>query len=186
MSNVKTTAGGSSADVSLCDLRMAEGSSSRVIQHYRPVGLTTADHVSVSGLDLSKDKQELLVSYESDQIYTFPVFPQVKSGVGPTLDELRELLQAGDDGNGAKVLSELAAYGGHLNRFTFLKVRILDICCQYNILNSPIRLTLPIHLNFKTIRMPDMLDLKMNTFAQVRTLVTLGSTRRPRVLSFRS
>jgi hypothetical protein len=121
-------AGGSSADVALYDLRMmTEGSShaSRVVQRYRPTGLAAAENVSVSGLDLSRDKQELLVSYESDQIYTFPVFPHLKSAAGPTLDELQDLHgpTSGAAYSGAtKVLSELAAYGGHLNRFTFLKV----------------------------------------------------------------
>jgi hypothetical protein len=114
-------AGGSSADVSLCDLRMADGASKRVVQRYRPSTLSNSDNVSVSGLDLSRDKQELLVSYESDQIYTFPVFPQVKSRAGPTLDEMREIASATED-ESIKVLEELAAYGGHLNRFTFLKV----------------------------------------------------------------
>jgi hypothetical protein len=120
-------AGGSSADVALCDLRMADDSTSRVVQHYRPSGLTMADHVSVSGLDLSRDKQELLVSYESDQVYTFPVFPQVKSPAGPTLDQLRDLCNDAAGGS-VKVLNELAAYGGHLNRFTFLKVRNVMSC----------------------------------------------------------
>jgi hypothetical protein len=113
-------AGGSSADVALCDLRMT--GASRVIQQYRPSGLTTANHVSVSGLDLSRDKQELLVSYESDQIYTFPVFPQIKSAAGPTLDDLGNMCDEAECEEGIKPLSELAAYGGHLNRFTFLKV----------------------------------------------------------------
>jgi hypothetical protein len=113
--------------VALCDLRMGEGSNSRVIQHYRPTGLSSTDHVSVSGLDLSRDKQELLVSYESDQIYTFPVFPQIRSKAGPTVDQIRDLCNEEEDN---KVLSELAAYGGHLNRFTFLKVRdVLDVAC---------------------------------------------------------
>ena len=103
----------------------------RVVQHYRPKGLENADHVSVSGLDLSRDRQELLVSYESDQIYTFPVFSQLKSAAGPTLDDLEHSLEREESGNtmkssGAnqttKVLNELATYGGHLNRFTFLKV----------------------------------------------------------------
>jgi hypothetical protein len=131
---IVSTAAGSSADVALCDLRMGEGSSCRVIQHYRPTGLSSADHVSVSGLDLSRDKQELLVSYESDQIYTFPVFPQITSKAGPTVDQIRDLCNEAEDNN--KVLSELAAYGGHLNRFTFLKVRdVLDFACLlgYNI-----------------------------------------------------
>ena len=109
----------------------------RIIQHYRPKGLETADHVSVSGLDLSRDKQELLVSYESDQIYTFPVFPQLKSAAGPTLDDLghsRERVEpSGVNGlnKTTKVLNELATYGGHLNRFTFLKVRLLSQMMRY-------------------------------------------------------
>ena len=122
-------AGGSSADVAFYDLRMmTEGASQarRVVQRYRPTGLAAAENVSVSGLDLSRDKQELLVSYESDQIYTFPVFPHLKSAAGPTLDELEDLNgpRTRDECSGpTKVLSQLAAYGGHLNRFTFLKVR---------------------------------------------------------------
>jgi len=54
--------------VALYDLRMSDGSGSRVIQKYRPSGLNTASDVSVSGLDVSKDKRELLVSYENDQV----------------------------------------------------------------------------------------------------------------------
>lgn len=106
----------------------ATSDGSRVVQHYRPKGLETADHVSVSGLDLSRDRQELLVSYESDQIYTFPVFSQLKSAAGPTLDDLGHSRENGVERTGSrvtrstKVLNELAAYGGHLNRFTFLKV----------------------------------------------------------------
>lgn len=101
---------------------MIDDSACRVVQHYRPSGLIMADHVSVSGLDLSRDRQELLVSYENDQIYTFPVFPQANSAAGSTLDPLRDLCSDAAEGR-AKELNELAAYGGHLNRFTFLKVR---------------------------------------------------------------
>lgn len=61
-------AGGSSADVALYDLRMTDGSSSRIVQKYRPKGLAADAQVSVSGLDVSKDKRELLVSYENDQV----------------------------------------------------------------------------------------------------------------------
>jgi hypothetical protein len=92
---------------------------SHPVQEYAPSSLMTADHVSVSGLDLSRDRRELLVSYESDQIYTFPVFPQIKSPSGPTLDQIQDLTNINE---GEDVLNELAAYGGHLNRFTFLKV----------------------------------------------------------------
>ena len=84
------------------------------------------DHVSVSGLDLSRDKQELLVSYESDQIYSFPVFPHGKSPSGMSLDQLKEMSDEAENGN-VKVLDELAAYGGHLNRLTFLKVSNLEM-----------------------------------------------------------
>lgn len=60
--------GGSSADVCLYDLRMTDGFRSRVVQKYRPRGLDVNSQVSVSGLDISKDKRELLVSYENDQV----------------------------------------------------------------------------------------------------------------------
>lgn len=144
-----SVAGGSSADVALYDLRMTDGSSSRIVQKYRPKGLSRVAQVSVSGMDVSKDKRELLVSYENDQvcssnrlfivdvrvlspmqswlltyrqIFTFPIFPHT-STAGPTIDELTDYCStyekdAGDD----PVQRELAAYGGHLNRFTFLKV----------------------------------------------------------------
>jgi len=133
-------AGGSSPSVALCDLRMTATSSSqrsrssRVLQYYKPVSLSEENHVSVSGLDLSRDGKELLVSYESDQIYTFPVFPYSQSPRRAATDQLEELLSKDsgmeqDDeeerlypwGQGKRVLPELAAYGAHLNRFTFLK-----------------------------------------------------------------
>ena len=135
--------GGSGAEVALCDLRMTAGDSTsgnaRIVCQYQPKNLEGNEEVSVSGLDLSKDKRELLVSYECDQIYTFPIFPSTKSAAGPTLEEIGGL---GDDNmddsgtsNGNKSLmngftlrsdneifhNELASYGGHLNRFTFLK-----------------------------------------------------------------
>ena len=47
---------------------MTDGSSSRIVQKYRPRGLSRDAKVSVSGLDVSKDKRELLVSYENDQV----------------------------------------------------------------------------------------------------------------------
>jgi len=141
--------GGTGADVALCDLRMTGGDSSentRIVCQYRPKGLHENEDVSVSGLDLSRDKKELLVSYESDQIYTFPIFPNAKSAAGPTLEEIGGLehnegmdednevaetngcmsvlmngrqrkVQTGED----VYFNELASYGGHLNRFTFLK-----------------------------------------------------------------
>ena len=66
--------------------------------------------------NLSKDKRELLVSYESDHCYTFPIFPDA-SAAGPTLSDLE-----GDTKTADKPIPELAAYGGHLNRLTFLKM----------------------------------------------------------------
>ena len=62
-----SSAGGSSGDVTLFDLRMSDAASNKVIQRYRPSGINT-ESVSVSGLDISKDKRELLVSYENDQV----------------------------------------------------------------------------------------------------------------------
>jgi hypothetical protein len=47
---------------------MTDGSSSKIVQKYRPKGLAADAQVSVSGLDVSKDKRELLVSYENDQV----------------------------------------------------------------------------------------------------------------------
>lgn len=115
------SAGGASANVSLYDLRMmTDGSSSKIVQQYRPRGLSMGASVSVSGLDLTRDQKELLVSYENDQIYTFPIFPNSRSAAGPTVDEVAEQVDAFDDQQ--SVQSELAAYGAHLNRFTFLKV----------------------------------------------------------------
>lgn len=99
----------------LCDLRMADEISSTVVQTYCPRGLRSARNVSVSGLDLTRDRKELLVSYESDQIYTFPVFPDSVHSGGPTLDEINGI-------DSDTILPELGTYGGHLNRFTFLKV----------------------------------------------------------------
>mmetsp|Transcript_10129 Transcript_10129/g.11562 ORF Transcript_10129/g.11562 Transcript_10129/m.11562 type:complete len:1311 (-) Transcript_10129:91-4023(-) len=125
-------AGGSSPAVALCDLRMT---GSRVLQYYNPVSLSEENNVSVSGLDLSRDGKELLVSYESDQIYTFPVFPHSESPCRSATDQLMELLDKdaksndNDDdeslypwGKGKHILPELRVrYGAHLNRFTFLK-----------------------------------------------------------------
>jgi hypothetical protein len=97
-----------------------DDSSSKVVERYRPKDLDHDAHVSVSGLDISKDRRELLVSYENDQIYTFPIFPHASSAAGPTLKDIQALTD--EDGNQAKVVTELCSYGAHLNRFTFLKV----------------------------------------------------------------
>eukprot|EP00536_Pseudo-nitzschia_multiseries_P004033 jgi/Psemu1/323282/estExt_fgenesh1_pg.C_650015 len=132
--------GGSSPSVALCDLRMTastqqRSSGSRVIQYYKPTSLSEDNHVSVSGLDVSRDGKELLVSYESDQIYTFPIFPYSQSPRRSATDQLTELLNkdallldddSEEDRNypysqGKRILPELATYGAHLNRYTFLK-----------------------------------------------------------------
>jgi hypothetical protein len=112
-------AGGRSECVRLLDLRMEGGSSSRVIQSYKPAALSLnkTNKVSVSGLDISRDGKELLVSYENDQIYTFPILHNSSSSAGPTLEEIEVFA-----GSAKEHVSELASYGGHLNRFTFLKI----------------------------------------------------------------
>jgi WD40 repeat protein/tetratricopeptide (TPR) repeat protein len=112
-------AGGSSEFVELLDLRLT-GSDKKVLQRYKPRCLAENGSVSVSGLDISKDGRELLVSYESDQIYSFPVFPNVACRAGPTIDEI---VLHGDQciDDGETFVPDIASYGGHLNRFTFLK-----------------------------------------------------------------
>ena len=47
---------------------MTDSTGSRIVQLYLPRDLPLSASVSVSGLDLSKDKRELLVSYENDQL----------------------------------------------------------------------------------------------------------------------
>jgi hypothetical protein len=111
--------GGSSAYVELLDLRMS-GPNRKVLQRYKPRRLNGNDDVSVSGLDVSKDGRELLVSYESDQIYTFPIFPDVSCPAGPSLDDVDAAATKFPDSPQA-FLPELISYGGHLNRYTFLK-----------------------------------------------------------------
>ncbi len=119
-------AGGNHTDVGLYDLRMM-GSSSLLssssssddasyniaIQKYRPTALHGKNDVAVSGIDLSKDKREILVSYESDHIYSFPVFGGIRD---PTLSDVEQALSK----NGT--VSDYASYGGHLNHLTFLKM----------------------------------------------------------------
>ena len=106
-------AGGRSEYVGLLDLRMG---GSRIVQSYRPRALKETENVSVSGIDVSKDGRELLVSYESDQIYTFPILHTCSSKAGPTLEEIDAFAS-----KSTEPVHELASYGGHLNRFTFLK-----------------------------------------------------------------
>jgi len=115
-------AGGSGEEVHMFDLRMESSreESNRVVERYRPRVLKDAENVSVCGIDVSKDGRELLVSYESDQIYTFPIFNQASSPAGPTLEEIDKwssrYLEDADE-----AVPDLASYGAHLNRFTFLK-----------------------------------------------------------------
>jgi hypothetical protein len=119
-------AGGASADVAMYDLRMVSdgGPQSRKVQLYRPRGLSEDAQVSVSGIDISKNKKELLVSYENDQIYSFPICPG-SGAAGPTVDELTEMSDKMEEEE--TVQNELCAYGGHLNRYTFLKVSLLYV-----------------------------------------------------------
>jgi hypothetical protein len=116
-------AGGSNdSTVGMYDLRMTGSFSSltnHVVQRYRPRALrdkSSSSAVAVSGIDVSKDRRELLVSYESDQVYTFPIFGGTDH---PTLLDIEESTSMTTHTDGA--VSELAAYGGHLNRLTFLK-----------------------------------------------------------------
>ena len=111
-------AGGSSAFVDLYDLRV-DGSRRQVVESYKPRFVLLTGDVSVSGLDVSKDGRELLVSYESDQIYSFPILGEKSScPAGPTLDEID--FRAANSST-RRPVSDAMVYGGHLNRFTFLK-----------------------------------------------------------------
>lgn len=109
-------AGGSSAIVHLFDLRV-DGSRRQVVESFKPRFIRETGDVSVSGLDVSKDGKELLVSYESDQIYAFPIMGS-SSPAGPTLDDIESLAATS---NSRTPVADAIAYGGHLNRFTFLK-----------------------------------------------------------------
>jgi hypothetical protein len=152
-------AGGSNdSTVGLYDLRMTgsfSSSTNHVVQRYRPRALrdkSSSSAVAVSGIDLSKDRRELLVSYESDQVYTFPIFGGTDH---PTLLDIEESTSMTTHTDGA--VSELAAYGGHLNRLTFLKTAKYagpnDECefvilffvyvCVFILSNSIIRLCYP-------------------------------------------
>ena len=119
-------AGGGGADVGLYDLRMTPGSAgggssySQVVQRYRPRALdgNKSSSVAVSGIDLSRDRRELLVSYESDHVYTFPIFGGNRN---PTLDDIDGETD-GTTRDKDEPVPEIAAYGGHLNRLTFLKM----------------------------------------------------------------
>jgi hypothetical protein len=100
-----------------------DGSRFECLQKYKPLCFDSESAAAVSGLDVSKDGKELLVSYEGDSIYTFPTFYKSSSAAGPTLEEVKQVPSAwfsGSDGEDTH-LPELASYGGHLNRRTFLK-----------------------------------------------------------------
>ena len=113
--------GGLSSEVGLYDLRFL-GESSKIVKTYRPSCFDPGEDVAVSGIDISKDRKELLVSYENDQIYTFPVFPS--HATDPSVDEMLSLSKVHEDQSESKKIhhNHFAGYGGHLNRFTFLKV----------------------------------------------------------------
>jgi hypothetical protein len=59
-----------SGDVGLYDLRFLSncGHKNKVIRRYRPSCLSSTSDVHVSGIDTSRNKSELLVSYENDQV----------------------------------------------------------------------------------------------------------------------
>ena len=173
-------AGGSGVDVGLYDLRMTAGSgnsgrSSQVVQTYRPAALAHAasSTVAVSGLDLSKDGRELLVSYESDHAYTFPVLGGKHD---PTLADIEAAERDGP------VVSELAAYGGHLNRLTFLKMAKYAgtndecECLRVVFAVSVFVLTADFCLALASLTIP--LCCQHQTFARAATRDTPGSTRR--------
>jgi hypothetical protein len=108
-------AGGSSAIVHLYDLRMDGGGESRIVQKYHPRGLVADSPVSVNSLGISKNGQELLVSYGRDHIYTFPVYSKARSAAGPTVDELELSPEKLTPPLPGEYLSEIASYGGHMN-----------------------------------------------------------------------
>jgi len=145
------SAGGSGPAVHLYDLRYISGYNCKIIESCTPRKLGDGSSVSVSGIDVSRDRRELLVSYENDvvslrvlsdfcccfffhrqnqrltyyyclKIYTFPILPAVKSAAGPSLEE-KEIITLSSN---TACIREIASYGAHLNRLTFLKVRLID------------------------------------------------------------
>ena len=98
----------------------SDSSSTALVQIYQPRALankSVSKEVSVSGIDVSKNKHELLVSYKSDHIYTFPIFGC--NDDPKSLDFDKSTASTATDTN--KVVSKLATYGVHLNRLTVLK-----------------------------------------------------------------
>ena len=119
--------GGFEPTVELLDLRM-DGSATQtasVVERYwygAPDRTPPTDNgVSVSGIDISKDGRQLLVSYESDQIYTFPILGS--HNAGPTLSDIEtSTAKFSTSSTGpSNDISPSASYGGHFNRLTFLK-----------------------------------------------------------------
>lgn len=141
------------------------GPPSKMVQLYRPRDLTETSLVSVSGIDISKNKKELLVSYENDQIYSFPICPNAANASGPTVDELSKLSNQMEEQE--TVQHELCAYGGHLNRYTFLKVS--DNAGGLVVLMTSVGLTF-------RCRTPSMRAQTTSTFVLVLILAMLGCT----------
>ena len=103
-------------EVYLYDLRFMPGQAQNIVQRYRAYDMDTG--AFVSGIDLSKDRKELLVSYENDHIYTFPVFRSVLTS--PDIDEILSFVEQ-NKRNENNWNRDFTSYGGHLNRYTFLK-----------------------------------------------------------------
>jgi tetratricopeptide (TPR) repeat protein len=114
--------GGSGESVELLDLRMLGGSSSNsVLERYCPdVFKGGKPSVSVSGIDVTRDGRELLVSYENDQIYTFKIFGGSSCSAGPSSEEIDESSKLFES-DSSRSINYHAMYGGHVNCVTFLK-----------------------------------------------------------------
>jgi hypothetical protein len=111
--------------------------------------------------------QSWLLTYR--QIFTFPVFPHT-SAAGPTIDELTDYCSTYEkDTDDDPILRELAAYGGHLNRFTFLKVGSSQPHCH---LFFPVDNNVSHWAHASCHRMPSMLDRRTSIFArgQIRAM----------------
>ena len=115
-------AGGSGEYVELLDLRMIGGSSSNnVLERYCPeVFKDGKPRACVSGIDVTRDGRELLVSYENDQIYTFKIFGGTSRGTGPSPKDIEESSKLFES-DASRSVDYHAMYGGHLNCVTFLK-----------------------------------------------------------------
>jgi tetratricopeptide (TPR) repeat protein len=103
-------------EVYLYDLRLMPGQPQNIVQRYRAYEMDPG--AFVSGIDVSKDRKELLVSYENDHIYTFPVFRSVLTS--PDIDEILSFEEQNKRSE-SNCNRDFASYGGHLNRYTFLK-----------------------------------------------------------------